>query len=71
MIWFKACPRCKQGDMAPDEDNDRHCLQCGYTLPHTGAAALATDLAEMIEIAYPQTKLAVGGRTRQQTAVAV
>ena len=30
MIWLKACPRCKQGDMCPDEDDTRLCLHCGY-----------------------------------------
>ncbi len=30
MMWLKACPRCKQGDMYRDEDDLRHCMQCGF-----------------------------------------
>ena len=29
-MWFKSCPRCNNGDMYLDEDNDRHCMQCGF-----------------------------------------
>lgn len=30
MIWTNACPRCKQGALYLDEDDSKHCLQCGY-----------------------------------------
>ena len=30
MIWSKACSRCKRGDVYLDEDNAKHCMQCGY-----------------------------------------
>ena len=30
MISLKSCPRCMTGDMYLDEDNSRHCLQCGH-----------------------------------------
>ena len=29
-MWLKACPRCRLGDMCPDQDGGRLCLQCGY-----------------------------------------
>lgn len=30
MMWLKACPRCETGALYLDEDNERHCMQCGY-----------------------------------------
>jgi hypothetical protein len=35
MIWFKACPRCKLGDLYLNEDiygKYRQCLQCGHVI---------------------------------------
>ena len=30
MYWLKSCPRCSTGDMYLDEDDCKHCIQCGY-----------------------------------------
>jgi hypothetical protein len=30
MMWLKSCPRCEKGDMYLDQDDSRHCMQCGY-----------------------------------------
>jgi hypothetical protein len=33
MIWFKACPRCKVGDLTLTEDvygKYKQCFQCGH-----------------------------------------
>lgn len=33
MIWFKACPRCKEGDLGLVEDaygKYKQCFQCGH-----------------------------------------
>ena len=30
MLMLKSCPRCKTGDMFLDQDEARHCMQCGY-----------------------------------------
>jgi Zn ribbon nucleic-acid-binding protein len=38
MIWFKACPRCKLGDLYLNEDiygKYRQCLQCGHVIYST------------------------------------
>lgn len=38
MIWFKACPRCKLGDLYLNEDiygKYRQCLQCGHVVYST------------------------------------
>jgi hypothetical protein len=35
MIWFKACPRCKVGDLALSEDiygKYQQCFQCGHVI---------------------------------------
>ena len=71
MMWFKACPRCKQGDMALDEDNDRLCLQCGFILHQVGAPAVANDIAEMVRVDDAQTKRIVVDTAPREAAVAV
>ena len=51
MMWLNACPRCETGALYLDEDNERHCMQCGhiqYPLTDPRAASelvrlLATD----------------------------
>lgn len=48
MTWFKACPRCIQGDMYLDEDICRHCLQCGYIQPSTDNKSIAYQLAVLL-----------------------
>ena len=30
MMWFKSCPRCQTGDQYLDEDDAKHCMQCGH-----------------------------------------
>ena len=30
MYWLSSCPRCSNGDLYLDEDDCRHCIQCGY-----------------------------------------
>lgn len=45
MTYLKACPRCKQGDMYLDEDDCRHCLQCGHIQYSTDASLFAFNLA--------------------------
>jgi uncharacterized protein (DUF983 family) len=42
MIWFKACPRCKLGDLYLNEDiygKYRQCLQCGHVIYPADKAA--------------------------------
>lgn len=43
MIWFKACPRCKLGDLYLNEDiygKYRQCLQCGHVIYSADKAAV-------------------------------
>ena len=47
MMWFKACPRCKRGDMTLDRDVDgesRICVQCGYREELTPANAVGRSV---------------------------
>ncbi len=48
MIWFKACPRCEQGDLVLNDDfygAYQQCLQCGHIveLLPASASGLAID----------------------------
>ena len=40
MMWLKACPRCKTGDVTLDQDGDRSCLQCGVVLASSAAPSV-------------------------------
>ena len=48
MMWLKACPRCKWGDMYCDEDDLPHCLQCGFIQRSRGRAAADAELARLL-----------------------
>ena len=42
LIWFKACPRCEQGDVVFNDDTYgayRQCLQCGHIVELLPASA--------------------------------
>ena len=48
MIWFKACPRCEQGDLVLNDDfygAYKQCLQCGHIVELLPASASASGLA--------------------------
>lgn len=49
MMWLKSCPRCATGDMYLDEDDARHCLQCGYTQESAVSTASSGDVAAVLE----------------------
>ncbi len=48
MMWLKACPRCKWGDMYRDEDELRHCMQCGFIQGSRHGGAAAVELARLL-----------------------
>ena len=48
MMWLKACPRCKTGDLYLDGDNSRHCMQCGHIQHSVDQIAIAYDLARVL-----------------------
>ncbi len=48
MMWLKACPRCKWGDMYRDEDNLRHCMQSGFIQDSRHGAAASVELARLL-----------------------
>lgn len=47
MIWFKACPRCHQGDLVFNDDIYgvyKQCLQCGHIVELVDASTSAPEL---------------------------
>ncbi len=48
MMWLRACPRCKWGDMYRDEDDLRHCLQCGFIQGSRHGATADVELARLL-----------------------
>ncbi len=48
MMWLKACPHCNQGDMYCDEDDLRHCLQCGFIQGSRHKAVAGIELARLL-----------------------
>ncbi|MBM3933695.1 MAG: hypothetical protein FJ319_05255 [SAR202 cluster bacterium] len=43
MMWLKSCPRCSTGDMYLDEDDQKHCFQCGFTATRYAASGVSDD----------------------------
>jgi len=71
MMWLKSCPRCKQGDMTPDEDNNRLCLQCGHVQYSVAAPRVAPEATGLHQMGYADLWRTVYERARQEKAVAV
>ena len=51
MIWTKSCPRCKEGALYLDEDDSKHCLQCGYVRHSPVDTTAAIALARLLGLA--------------------
>jgi hypothetical protein len=64
MIWYKECPRCKVGDMNLDEDDARHCLQCGYK-EDTTMAAMEPETARLFNLEDVLSKSLVSKTKRE------
>ena len=47
MLWYKECPRCKTGDMYLDEDDAKHCTQCGYKQYMSPLADMEPETAKL------------------------
>ncbi len=48
MMWLKACPRCTDGAMYLDEDQLKHCMQCGFILSSVDATTAQLELAKFL-----------------------
>ena len=49
MMWLKACPRCNKGDMYQDEDNLKHCMQCGFIQGSVDGTTAQLALARLLD----------------------
>ena len=47
MMWLKACPRCTNGDMYLDEDQLKHCMQCGFIQGSVDVTTAQEELARI------------------------
>ena len=50
MMWFKACPRCRSGDLYLDGDDSRHCMQCGYIQYSSNETNTAAGLMPLVDL---------------------
>ena len=50
MLWYRSCPRCESGTMYLDEDNAKHCMQCGFQQHQQVVADMSPDIAEMFNL---------------------
>ena len=48
MMWLKACPRCTNGDMYLDEDELKHCMQCGFIQGSVDVTSPQLELARFL-----------------------
>ena len=70
MMWFKACPRCKRGDMNLNEDGDRLCLQCGHTQRLVADPAHAAGFANLGQTGEGSTKSMFADTARREVILA-
>ncbi len=72
LIWYKACPRCKDGDLFRDEEDAKHCMQCGYR-QYEPAKTAEREMAKMFNLTSEAKESdSKSGRTRKrQSAIAV
>ncbi len=68
MLWYKDCPRCEIGDMYLDEDDARHCMQCGYK-QYTTAAAMEPETARLFNL-EDVLNGSVGSETKRELVTA-
>ena len=71
MMLLKSCPRCKQGDLYLNGDDDKHCLQCGYVEYQTSNALLAIDLERFLGGNESKNAPATTGEVEEASPVAV
>ena len=48
MMWLNACPRCETGTLYLDEDNERHCMQCGHIQYSSTDPRAASELVRLL-----------------------
>ena len=71
MMFLRACPRCKQGDLYLDEDNARHCFQCGHVQHTADASPLVSEIAGLFGTGDWPEETAVRERVAQLSGIAV
>ena len=49
MLWLKSCTRCQTGDLYMDEDDSKHCMQCGHIEYPTGKSSGVIDLEQALQ----------------------
>ena len=48
MMWLTACLRCETGALYLDEDNQRHCMQCGHVQYSRTDPRAAAELVRLL-----------------------
>ena len=71
MLWLKACPRCQTGDLYLDEDDSKHCMQCGHIQYAANSAGILAGLSELVTAQGGKTRRAGSIVSRPTEAVAV
>ena len=71
MLFLKACPRCQTGDLYLDEDDSKHCMQCGHIQHAANSGGILAGLAELVTAQGGETRRAGSRRSRRSEAVAV
>ena len=49
MLWLNACVRCETGALSLDENNERHCLQCGHIQYSLTDPRAASELVRLLK----------------------
>ncbi len=71
MFLFKACPRCQTGDLHLDEDDSKHCMQCGHVQHGANGGGILAGLSELVAAQGGETMRVGSRRLRRTEDVAV
>ena len=59
MLWLRSCPRCENGDMYLDGDENRHYMQCGYVQESTSQTGASARLALALTLPGPRYRVSL------------
>ena len=71
MFMFKACPRCQTGDLYLDEDDSKHCMQCGHIQHAANSGGILAGLSELVTARGGEAMRTGSRRSRRTETVAV
>ena len=71
MLWLRSCTRCQTGALYLDEDDTKHCMQCGHVQHGANGGGILAGLSELVAAQGGETMRVGSRRLRRTEDVAV